>query len=978
MSITRRSAIVLPAGLAAVSALAERRGRVDGPPLAVERSGGGFLLRNGLSGEAMRLDGQAPLFAFASGAVGGSAAGAGEWQRTATGWLGRWQADAAALELEITEATAAGLCRLRAAIRPAKALGLLRSVTIAAADASGMAPIARTGWMSYPVLCRSFFAGVEFPVATTRLEGESIVLSHAPAVRPAAGERFVSRTAVIGATRSGRSREEFLAYCEALRPKRPGLHFNYNSWWTSPVPYTEFDILKILEEFRYNLYEVGKVAPDSFTIDMGWAKNDTLWTIDPALFPEGFGPIRDACAAMGSNPGLWISPSGVYGQALDLAWAKKAGYEADAKACLGGPRYRQAFTRSLVDMTTRYGLRQVKLDGYVPSCDAADHGHEPGQLSIEPIADGFIRALEAVRAASPEIWLEPTCFGPDPSPWWYAWCDSVTGAFGDDSPPGRVPCPTYRQSATTGRDYYNLRGQRDILMPIAGQEVLGILHQTGEAPEDDMVTTVLRGNRFISLYVNPKVMNPERWRFLGSLMAWAKRNQAILGHTRPILPQAWRDVAVDAKARAEAAMPRQPYGYGHWHEGRGLVCLRNPWIEATEVTIDLQRDLGAPPDAAGLAVRSIYPETRLVATDAGSTSPLRVSLRPYETLLLELDKRQGRLPAPRPVYTAPAQPGLTVRASRFEAVGGGPRFAPDATRLLADGDKALRVRLSGVLETGGGRGWELAILAEGPAAVAQPFADIRIDGKSVTPTISGSAQGWKATGLPDPEHWVWLTVPVQGRAQRIEADVMAGGEGLRVSAWLVQRAPAPRTVLATGRPLAIGPGLPQPAERWLCSLRLFGSVGEGDLPQERGEGPVERIDGVYLDTVEPEANTQGYGTLQRNQSVWEKPMMVGGRSFQRGVGTHAPARTVYNLDGKWRRFTAWAGADQATGPTITMEVRVDGKPVWKSPGVLTRESAAQRVDVSLKGAKELELIVGDGGNGLAADHADWADAILHR
>jgi hypothetical protein len=914
--------------------------------------------------------------------VGGAAAGPGAWERTGSGWLGRWQADDAALELELTEAPAAGLCRLRATIRPAKALGLLRSVTIATADASGMAPVARTGWMSYPVLCRSFFAGVEFPVATTRLDGESIVLSHAPGVRPKPGERYASRTAVIGATRSGRSREEFLAYCEALRPKRPGLHFNYNSWWTSPVPYTEFDIVKILDEFRWNLYAIGKVAPDSFTIDMGWAKNDTLWGIDPKLFPDGFGPIRDACAAMGSNPGLWISPSGVYGQALDLAWAKKTGYEADAKACLGGPRYRQAFTRSLVDMTTRYGLRQVKLDGYVPSCDATDHGHEPGPLSIEPIADGFIRAMEAVRATSPEIWLEPTCFGPDPSPWWYAWCDSVTGAFGDDSPPGRVPCPTYRQSATTGRDYYNLRGQRDILMPIAGQEVLGILHQTDEAPEDDMVTTVMRGNRFISLYVNPKYMNPERWRFLGSLMAWAKRNQAILGHTRPILPQAWRDVAADAKGKAEAVMPRQPYGYSHWHEGRGLACLRNPWIEPAEMELDLQRDLGAPPNAAGLAVRSIYPETRLVATGAGADSPLHVSLRPYETLLLELDKRPGRLPAPRPIYTAPAQPGLTVRASRFEAVGGGPRFAPDATRLLADGDKALRVRLSGDLETGGGRGWELAILAEGPAAVGQPFADIRIDGKPVTPVISGSAQGWKATGLPDPEHWVWLIVPVKGRAPRIEADVMAGGEGARVAAWLVQRAPMSRPQSSLMSPTAgrlfIGPGLPQPDERWLRSVRLFGSVGEGDLPVERGEGPVERIDGVYLDTVEPAANTQGYGKLERNRSVWEKPMMVGGRSFQRGVGTHAPARTVYDLDGKWRRFTAWAGADQATGPTIAMEVRVDGKLVWKSPGVLTRESAAQRVDVSLKGAKKLELIVGDGGNGLAADHADWADAILQR
>jgi beta-galactosidase len=58
-----------------------------------------------------------------------------------------------------------------------------------------------------------------------------------------------------------------------------------------------------------------------------------------------------------------------------------------------------------------------------------------------------------------------------------------------------------------------------------------------------------------------------------------------------------------------------------------------------------------------------------------------------------------------------------------------------------------------------------------------------------------------------------------------------------------------------------------------------------------------------------------------------------------------------------------------------MEVRIDGRSVWVS-GLLTRESLAQRIDVDVTGAQRLELLVGDGGNGIAADHADWADAML--
>jgi hypothetical protein len=141
--------------------------------------------------------------------------------------------------------------------------------------------------------------------------------------------------------------------------------------------------------------------------------------------------------------------------------------------------------------------------------------------------------------------------------------------------------------------------------------------------------------------------------------------------------------------------------------------------------------------------------------------------------------------------------------------------------------------------------------------------------------------------------------------------------------------------------------------------------------------PIEKIDGVYLDAVDPAEAKQGYGTLQKNRGIMEKPLTIGGRQFRRGLGTHSPSRIVYALDGKFKKFEAWAGADNATAPTVEFEVKVDGQTRWQS-GLMTRETPAKKVDIDLTGAKTLELITTDGGNGINADHADWADAKLLR
>lgn len=128
-------------------------------------------------------------------------------------------------------------------------------------------------------------------------------------------------------------------------------------------------------------------------------------------------------------------------------------------------------------------------------CPEADHGQEPGPRSAEVIADNSIDVFQAIRKVKPDVWLEATCFGGNASPWWLFYLNTVLGNFGDDYPAGRVPAPIYRESYTTARDYYNLRGARYGLLPVARQEVFaGLYNHTTEPVVNDAVMGVMRGN----------------------------------------------------------------------------------------------------------------------------------------------------------------------------------------------------------------------------------------------------------------------------------------------------------------------------------------------------------------------------------------------------------------------------------------------------------------------------------------------------
>jgi alpha-galactosidase len=134
-------------------------------------------------------------------------------------------------------------------------------------------------------------------------------------------------------------------------------------------------------------------------------------------------------------------------------------------------------------------------------------------------------------------------------------------------------------------------------------------------------------------------------------------------------------------------------------------------------------------------------------------------------------------------------------------------------------------------------------------------------------------------------------------------------------------------------------------------------------------------DTVALQKLDLTHMRQGWGAPQVDRGIREKPLSIGGQKFEHGVGTHATSVLWIELGRQTDRFQASVGVDDAAnGPgTVIFRVVGDGKQLWTS-GVMKPNEKAKMVDLSLRGVKLLALIVDDAGDGIAFDHADWADA----
>jgi alpha-galactosidase len=122
---------------------------------------------------------------------------------------------------------------------------------------------------------------------------------------------------------------------------------------------------------------------------------------------------------------------------------------------------------------------------------------------------------------------------------------------------------------------------------------------------------------------------------------------------------------------------------------------------------------------------------------------------------------------------------------------------------------------------------------------------------------------------------------------------------------------------------------------------------------------------------------QSWGELRSDRSVDGNVLTIGGQKFEHGLGTHAESTIKIGLNGKGERFTASVGIDDETGGrgSVSFQIYGDGKMLWAS-GVVHPGDPPKAVSVELKDIRNLVLSVGNGGDGIDSDHADWADAKI--
>ena len=138
-------------------------------------------------------------------------------------------------------------------------------------------------------------------------------------------------------------------------------------------------------------------------------------------------------------------------------------------------------------------------------------------------------------------------------------------------------------------------------------------------------------------------------------------------------------------------------------------------------------------------------------------------------------------------------------------------------------------------------------------------------------------------------------------------------------------------------------------------------------------GASERVALSSLDLAKMSA---GWGKPLVDKSVEGKPLSIGGRRFERGVGSHAPGAMWIQLNGA-QRFECWIGVDDETGGKGTVRAMIygDGETLLDS-GVMKGGDPAKRIDLDVRQYKHMLLITTSAGDNVNHDHIDWAEATF--
>ncbi|MFP5226043.1 MAG: enterotoxin [Acidobacteriota bacterium] len=481
-----------------------------------------------------------------------------------------------------------------------------------------------------PMVAGGMFLGAEDPLSNSKVVGDRATAVVDRELPLRAGQS-VTYSSVIGTTRPGQLRRDFLHYIERERahPYRTFLH--YNSWYDLGyfTAYDEAGAVDRINAFGTELHEKRSVTLDSFLFDDGWDNHASLWSFNSG-FPDGFAKVREAAQKYGAEPGVWMSPWGGYdGPKMErVAFGEKEGYEiVEGGFALSGPKYYQHFLDVCLRMIRDYGVNQFKFDG-TGNADSVFRGS-----AFDSDFAAAIHLIGQLREAEPNLYVNLTT-GTYPSPFWLLDADSIWRGGEDDSEIGagstRERWITYRDAMT-----YKHVVQAGPLFPLNSLMLHGIIYardnkQLHTDPGSDFRNEVRSyfgtGTQCQEMYITPSLLSAANWDDLAEAAKWSRTNAAVLQDTHWVGGNpAWGEV----------------YGWAAWAPRKGILTLRNPSAREQSIRIDVGQAFELPAGAAQeYTARSPWDEdAQRAAIEVKAGAPVEFRLAPFEVKTLEFAPR---------------------------------------------------------------------------------------------------------------------------------------------------------------------------------------------------------------------------------------------------------------------------------------------------------------------------------------------------
>jgi len=148
---------------------------------------------------------------------------------------------------------------------------------------------------------------------------------------------------------------------------------------------------------------------------------------------------------------------------------------------------------------------------------------------------------------------------------------------------------------------------------------------------------------------------------------------------------------------------------------------------------------------------------------------------------------------------------------------------------------------------------------------------------------------------------------------------------------------------------------------------------------------------IYLTDIEPESviYTPFFGTAEQlpvvaqffgpreNRSLAGEPLKLAGETYENGLAIHSRTELTYRLPGRFSRFKAVAGIDDAVRPGGHVRLVVQGdENVLLEEMVTGEDDAPLPIDLALTGVRRLSILVDFGDKTDISDHLDLCEARI--